>query len=448
MNPLAALTLLSLCILIFSASRRWAFLGLMAGVLYLSQYAGITVAGLNLFPTRVLELVLLARITTRREWSLFTLNAVDRAFIWLYVYTTVVFLVRSKVGQTFQVGAAVDAFLVYFSCRSLIDSPEEFRWILRSFVLLLIPFVLLVASESLTNGRSLAFTGWQPYGGFGARNDRIRCLGSFRHPSLLGTVSASFIPIFIGMAFRRLDRKRGVIGIALCLIIIWAANSGGPIGATIFGCLAWCCWRFRTKMRAVRWGIVGFVVLAAVLMKAPVWYLLDRVSAISGGDGWHRSYLLDITAQNLGQWWFAGMPVSDTASWFAYSLAIDPQADITNQFVSFGITAGLGALVLFILLFKAAFSMLGKALHAVRAASSQAGESEFLLWGLGCMLAAHIVNQFGITYFDQTYVLWFAQLAIISTISDWYLKNPSETVQEFQDEEVGLEVPDYAETTQ
>jgi hypothetical protein len=91
--------------------------------------------------------------------------------------------------------------------------------------------------------------------------------------------------------------------------------------------------------------------------------------------------------------------------------------------------------------------MLGKALQAVRAASSQTEEAEFLLWGLGCMLAAHIVNQFGITYFDQTYVLWFAQLAAISTLSDWYLKNPSETAPESQNEEVGLEVPHYAETT-
>jgi hypothetical protein len=447
MNPLSGLILVILCVTVLTASRRGALLALFAGALYLSQNQGIHLLALNLFPTRVLELVLFARVVTRHEWSSLTLNAIDRAVLLLYAYTTVVFLLRSKDGQVFQVGVAVDAFLVYFCCRALMDSPEDFRWLLRSFVLLLIPFVLIVVIERLTAHNPLAFMGWGTAGAW-LREGRVRCFGSFRHPSLLGTIGVSFIPILIGMAFRRVDRFRAALGIALCLIVVWATNSGGPVSGVAFGCLAWLFWKVRTKMRNVRWGIVAFFAFAAVLMKAPVWYLIAHVSDITGGDGWHRAYLMEVSFKNLGKWWLAGMPMIDTFDWFPYTIAATNGADITNQFISFGIVAGLGAMALFILVLTRAFSALGKALHAVRAASTEPGESEFLLWGLGCMLGAHIINLLGITYFDQTYVFWFAQLAAISTLSDWYLKNPSAAGSEMQEEETGAELQEQPVTAQ
>ncbi len=445
MNLLAAFVLILLALVVLLGSKRWALLALAAGVLYLSEYATINVLGLNLFSFRFLELAFFLRLVTRREATLSQLNAIDRAFLALFAYSTVVFLLRSSTGQVFQVGAMVDAFLTYFAWRSLLDSPEDFRWFLRAFVLLLIPYALLVVSESLTAGRAIAFTGWHPAGQLGAgnymmRGDRIRCVGSFRHPSLLGTIGVSFIPMFIGMAFRQSDRKRAALGIALCLLIVWEANSGGPISGVALACVAWCFWKFRTKMRAVRWGIVGLFVLLGLLMKAPIWYLPDRVSLLSGGDGWHRSYLINVAVQDLGKWWLAGMPMADTADWFPYKVTGGDAADITNQFIVVGLTAGVGAVALFILILKRAFGALGKALQAVRAASPQPGEAEFLLWGLGCMLAAHIVNWFGISYFDQTWAFWYLQLAAISTLSDWYLKTPLEAFPQKQEEEAGIEM--------
>jgi hypothetical protein len=373
----------------------------------------------------VLEVVLLVRVATRREWSYIRLNAIDRGVLMLYTFTAVVFVLRSKEQQIFQVGRTVDAFVVYFSCRALIDSPEDFRWLLRSFVILLIPFVLVVAIERLRAQSPLAFMGWGSPEGAWVRNERVRCFGSFRHPSLLGTISVSFIPIFIGMAFRPEDRKRAVLGIILCLAIVWAANSGGPISGVGFGCLAWACWKLRRKMRAVRWGIVGSICVAAILMKAPVWYLISHVSNVTGGDGWHRAYLMEVSFKNLGKWWLAGISMADTWDWFPYALA-DNEADITNQFIAFGLTAGLGAMALFILVLTRAFRALGNAMKALREASPQPAEAEYFLWGLGALLAAHIINWIGITYFDQTYVFWFAQLAAISTLTDWYLQRPSE----------------------
>ena len=90
---------------------------------------------------------------------------------------------------------------------------------------------------------------------------------------------------------------------------------------------------------------------------------------------------------------------------------------MTNNFLAFGITAGLGAMVLLVALLKRTFSDLGKTLAVLRSNSEPAIDIEFLYWGLAVMLVVHTANWFGITYFAQTYVLWFMQLSVISTLT-------------------------------
>jgi hypothetical protein len=139
--------------------------------------------------------------------------------------------------------------------------------------------------------------------------------------------------------------------------------------------------------------------------------------------------LLDVSFRHLNQWWLAGMPIKDTSDWFTFVIAATGGADITNQFILFGLTAGLGAVVLFLVLLTRAFSGLGKSMAAFRSSSHHSGNAEFLLWGLGVALAVHIANWFGISYFDQFYVLWFMQLAAISSISATF---PEAVLQERQ----------------
>ena len=133
-----------------------------------------------------------------------------------------------------------------------------------------------------------------------------------------------------------------------------------------------------------------------------------------------------LAAGDFGKWWFWGMPFAQTAAWFPYNL---PPAlggsDITNQFLIFGLTAGLLAIILFVLLLVKCYKSLGRAMRIVRSAFPKPTETEFLLWGLAVMLTAHIENWFAISYFDQTYVIWFMQLAAIVSISQICLQSYS-----------------------
>lgn len=438
MNPIGITILLFLVVVVISAPRKWALLAMMAGVLYLTEGQELQVAGFNLFAMRFLELAAFGRILLRRELSFLVFNRVDRAFVLLYSFTTIVFLLRSGEGQAYQVGLAVDAFLCYFTFRALVRDLEEWRWFLRAFLILLGPYVVLVGLERVTGHNMFASMGGVADGTW-LREGKVRCWGSFRHPSLLGTLGAAFAPLYIGLAFSRADRRNAFIGIGLCLAVIGLTNSGGPIGALAAGMAAWLLWRVRTRMHLVRRIMACSIVLLAMVMKAPIWYIIMHVSDITGGDGWHRAYLMDMAYQHLHQWWFDGMPIAGTHDWFPYNLPGTEVADITNQFVSFGIQAGVGAIVLCILLLTRAFSDLGRALSAARASLGEQNDVEPMLWGLGAVLTTHIVNWFGITYFDQTYVIWFMQLAVVSTLSELVIKSASEPEPSQTDEALELE---------
>lgn len=426
MNALGASILIVLVAVVLLASRRWALVAMALGVLYLTEAQAVDMLGFNMFAVRFLEIAGFARVMARREFSLSNMNEIDRLFITLYLFTTVVFLLRSNEGQAYTIGIAVDAFLCYFTFRGLIEGIEDFRWFLCAFIVLLVPYLALLIIEYATGHSPFEIMNLTSRVGW-VRGDRFRCFGSFRHPSLLGSLGASFLPLYIGLCFSKSNRTFAISGIVLCLGIVWVSNSGGPLNFAIFGVLSWLVWPWRDRMRHVRRAILVATVVLALVMKAPIWYLPTHFSF--GGDAWHRSYLIDVTIKHLHEWWLWGMPVSKTSDWFPYTLPINGTADITNVFIGFGLSAGLVAIVLLIWLLVAAFRSLGKELAELRTTSLRPSESEYLLWGLGAMLVGHIVNFIAITYFDQFYVIWFMQLAFISALTHHrYCCTPSSAV--------------------
>lgn len=416
MNAIGAIILITLILVILCASRRWALIGVMAGVLFLTQGQQLQILGFNMYALRFLEMAAFFRVMSRREFSFSKPNRIDKALLLLYAYTTVVFLVRSSMGQANQIGIMIDACLCYFTFRGLIQDIDDFRWFLKKFVILLIPYVGLLVIERLTTHNLFNLIGgidnaW-------LREGKIRCYGSFRHPSLLGTLGASFLAPYIALSLQKIDRKVAWLGMLLCLVIVWASNSGGPVNAAAVAIVGWGLWRFRTKMKLLRWSMVLGTIILALLMKAPIWYLLAKASSLTGGDGWHRSYLIDVSFQHLNLWWFAGMPLSDTADWFPYGLESTGGADITNQFLLFGLTAGLVSIGLFILLLTQAFMRVGLAMRIMRSDKDFSKGDEYMLWAMGVVIALHIVNWLGISYFDQSYAIWFIHLAVLANLSE------------------------------
>jgi hypothetical protein len=420
MNTLGASILIFLTLVVVCGSPRWALTAAAAGILYLTQSQQVSVAGFNLYALRIIELAAFVRVIVRRELYQLRLNEIDRIFIVFNCYTTGVFLLRSHEDYAFEIGRAVDAFLSYFAFRALLRDADTLKWFLGSLAILLVPFALLVVDEGLTSQNPFAAIGGVELvraGDLWFREGRLRATGSFGHPSLMGTLGGTLLPVYVGAWFAGASRWTASVGIVASLVIVWASNSGGPATCVVVAVAGLMLWPFREQMQWVRRSLAIAILGLALVMKAPIWYLPAKISDLTGGDGYHRSALLDAAIHHLNQWWFVGMRALDTSNWLPYTNTNTGAVDMTNQFLLFGITAGLPSMILLIVLLVRVYKQIGRVLIAARSSGAVSPGLEALAWGLGVMIVVHISNWFGISYWDQSNVLWFLQLAMVSSVT-------------------------------
>jgi len=334
--------------------------------------------------------------------------------------------VRSKKSKRFAnaIGAGVDAVFTFITFRGLIRDIDDLHSLLIRALILLVPYTIIVAVECYTgtNWFSMLGVSSTPW----VREGRVRCTGSFRYASLLGTFGAALAPMYFGILMSQRDRWAGFLGVALSLSLVWLSNSGGPVMALGAAVVGWCLWGFRANMRLIRRAIVAVLVVLSLVMNSPTWYIFDRISGLIGGDGWHRSYLFDVALKHLDSWWLAGVAMIDTSDWFPYTLESTGGADITNQYILFGVNSGLVAIILFVMLLVRSYVALGNALTEARTFFLGANGADYYLWGLGVALTVHVVNWFGVPYFDQIYVIWFMQLAAIVSVTTKICEKPEE----------------------
>jgi hypothetical protein len=425
MNALGASITAVLAAVVLFGSKRAALLALVAGILYLTQQQALNVAGFNLYAFRLLEIVGLARLLFRGERPTGQLTAIDKLVVSLYGYTVLVYLVRSdEGGQAFQIGTAVDAFLCYFLFRTLISTVADYRWLMQSLSVLLIPYVPLVVSESITHQNPFAEIGGVELiraGDLWIREGRLRATGTFGHPSLMGTFGGVFLPLYVSLFLSGERRLLIAAGVLSCMALVWASNSGAPATCVFVATVGWMLWPLRRHMNVVRISVAALLILLAAVMKAPIWYLLARVSDITGGGGFHRAVLMDVAFQNIDQWWLAGMPVLATSHWLPYTNTQTGAVDMTNHFLVFGIAAGAGAVLILVAMLSKAFGDIGRAMAHVRESSPQSPE-ERIFWGIGVMMSVHLFNWFSISYWDQSNVVWFFHLALVGSLTSQVLQ--------------------------
>ena len=152
-----------------------------------------------------------------------------------------------------------------------------------------------------------------------------------------------------------------------------------------------------------------FVLLGLhIVMEAPVWHLIARVSAVGGSTGWHRYHLIDAAIRNFGEWAILG--VSGTAHW-GWGLG-----DVTNQYVLEGIRGGAVTLAIFVCLLVFAFRYVGQGLRRYPARSGDF----WIVWAVGVSLFAHMLSFMAVSYFGQTTMVWLLSLALSVAIVDVY----------------------------
>ena len=436
MIPLGvALTVLfSLAVLVLP--RVQAALGVMAGVCYITQGQMYLVGGFHMHAIRIVLLAGLIRLIVRGEFRGLKWNKIDWAMTSFLLVMTLVPTLREGTMEVFiyRVGSGYDIALSYWVFRGLLRTGVEVERFFYGLAFMMVPVAMEMTYECLSH-RSL----YEPFGGIGdltIREGRPRCQGPFRIGITAGIFGATMIPQFIAMLHSRGRGFGAGIGLISALVITWTSNSSGPLMAALCSIVAWLFWPMRTQMQTVRRGIVAVLIALHLSMKVPVWFIFSKLGALTGGDGWHRSYLIDRYIHFFSDWWLMG--TNNTHDWMPYVLP-DGNADITDLYVAVGITGGVTALVLLIMLLVWCFRYLGNALQVLRA---QFSKTELLFWGLGGALFSHVVTLFSITYWDQIFVVLWSLMAMISSVATDVME--TEPTPEFVPEETPDAEPDLA----
>ncbi len=412
LNPLALVFLLVMCGVLLCSSRQNAVKAMLATAALVPLGQQLVVFGLHLHFLRLLILAGLCRLLMRGESRALELSGLDKLFIAWALVGLACGILRNPSAETF--GAAYNALGAYFLFRILTKEPADTVDHLRLLTLLAIVIGACMTWEVITHRNLFSIFGGVPEITI-QRGDRFRCQGPFRHPILAGTFGATLFPLLVGLWFQGGRGKwRVLLGIAGCLVITVVSASSGALLTFLAAMIGIGLWPMRNRMHLFRRGTTAAIIGLALVMNAPVWFLIARVSDLTGGTGWHRSFLIDTAIKHFNEWWLIG--TSYTAHWGGSHqvLLVDPNnMDLTNHYVVQGVGGGIWMLGLFVAMIVVCFKVLGR---GVRAEFDLALDRK-LLWAIGVTLAAHCTAFISISYFDQIHVFWFWLLAITSSLS-------------------------------
>lgn len=412
-HPLIAAAVLAASLLILLLPRKRLLAPLLAATLLIPLDQIIVLGPLHWQLMRVILLVGWVRVLATRPAGMPILsgglNAIDKAILLWTFFSAAAQILRwhSLAILVNQSGVLYTVFASYFLMRFLIRDHTDAEFAIR----VLVGIAMVVAAMMVLEQA----TGRNPYAYFGgvreavraellARGQRFRAMGPFNNAILAGVFGATLAPLALALRWKG-RRAASMAGVLAGSVIVVASVSSTPVltyAAAFFG---FCLWPLRRNLRPLRWGLVIALLGLHLLMNAPVWALIQRVNVIGGSSGYHRYVLVDEFLRHWGEWWLIGS--KNYSDWGFLT------ADVANQYVSVGETAGLLPFVLYLSIFVCAFKYLGRARKLCAADRGQ----QLFIWSLGCALLAHAIAFFGITYFDQMVVAWYTFLAMISAVA-------------------------------
>lgn len=416
LHPIVLVAMLIAVALIFLLPRKYVLWPVLSATFLIPLGQEILIGGLHFFVIRIIVLAVGVRMLA----SLFTspdgvfgkrLAGLDLVFLLWALFRAIagvlVFSFNSG-ALIYQCGFLLDAVGGYFVIRYLIrDDDDVFRTV-RIFAVLSIiisGFMLFEKVHQLDVFGLLGGVRAVP----DVRGGTVRAEGPFQHEILAGTFGATVFCLFFLLWKSGKSKLLGVVAMIASTVIVFSATSSTAImayGAAITGI---CAWPLRRSMRLVRWGIVAGIVALSLVMKAPVWFLIQHIDIVGGSSGYHRAMLVNDFIMHFPDWWLVG--TSENARW-GFNMW-----DLCNQYVAEGQLGGLATFICFVAMICMAFSKIGTARKAVEGDR----DKEWFFWLLGATLFSHTVAFFGISYFDQTRVSWFALLAMILTATAPYL---------------------------
>jgi hypothetical protein len=423
LHPLVAVAMVLAILFILVRSRKDAMAPLLLAIFLIPKGQVLVIAGLHFNVYRIILLAGLAKWAVSRRTSALAggFNSLDRLVTLWALSNFIVFSLQYLETQALikSVGDLLDALGGYFVLRFLIQDREDVRKAVRVFALIAIIMGVCMINEQRT--------GENVFGQLGGmlrapevRHGQIRSQGAFLHSIPAGAFGATLLPLLVWLWSGASDPKSrmvaslGLIGASAMTV---TCHSSTTVSSYAAGILGLCMWPLRKQMRIIRWGLAASVIGLHLIMKGPVWSLLEHIDLTGSSESFHRYQLIDTFIRHFGDWWLLG--TRDNGSW-GWEMA-----DTSNEYVTYGISGGLVTFALFIAIISKCFGKIGTARKVVQGNRNE----EWLLWCLGAAVFAHVVVYFGIDYFDQMEFAWLALLAMISTTVSQTQRAPSRQVR-------------------
>lgn len=411
LNSIGLLVLFGTGFMMLALPRRYALLPIIFITCFMTLGQVVVIAGLHFTMMRIVLLFGWIRVLLRGEVKRLQLNAIDRTVL---AWMIIAIITHSLLWQTSEefinrLGFGYNVAGFYFLFRFLLHDLGDIKRVFAMTAVVIMPLAAAMLLERATERNVFAvFGGVRPVSEL--RGDTLRCQGPFGHPILAGTFGAALLPFFASLWWQgRKFKWLAIAGTLSSAAITATAGSSGPLMAFMAACFAMALWRCRRYMRLIRWGAFLAFISLALVMKAPVWYLIQRVNIFSGSTGDHRALLIDMFVRHFSDWWLLG--TKSTISW-----ADENMWDITNQYIWEGVNGGLLTLILFVLLIALCFRAVGRTVRRLlRTHRREEWREAHLVWALGACLFAHTVSFISISYFDQNVINWYMLLAMTST---------------------------------
>jgi hypothetical protein len=412
MTPISLVFILFMGVLTLLLPRRFGIIPLIVTTCYMPLGQGLQILNANFPLFRIIIFFGCVRLIIRGELNTLKLNIIDKTIIWWVVISIIT---GTILGATFSAlistfGLAYNALGAYFIFRCLIRDINDIRLSLKAIAIIIIPLAIAMLIEHISGKNFFSIFGGIPEYTI-MEGGRLRCRGPFGHPILAGTFGAVFIPLFVGLWW---ENKRtwfiSLFGIIGATIILLTSMSTGPLSSAIFGIMALLMWPLRGHMKTIKWVMFYSLIALHMFMKSPVWHLMGRLSNITGGDGWTRSYLIDAAISHFGEWWLVGTNYTDDWAIFGTS-HISNMTDITNQYIFEAVNGGLLKMLLFIMIIVVCFREIGK---FIKSFENSPSTEKIIIWSMGASLFVNVMSFMSVSYFDQIIIIWYLLLAFIS----------------------------------
>lgn len=439
MNPISLVFFIACALALLTVPRKWAPAALLVGCTYMTLGQGIEIATIHLPVYRMMLLVGLIRVMLKGERIEGGFNTIDKlVLVWSFWSVFAGFFHdQERYSVIYFCGGVFNVTSIYFLIRIWCNDIEEVQSVIAVVAVILVPIAIEMLLEKATGKNLFSFLGGVPENVY-VREGKLRAQGPFLHAILAGTVGATSIPLFIGLFARY--RLIATLGIVAGVIMTFASASSGPVMSLLAGSGALMLWRYREHVYKLRIACVIAYLVLMVTMTQPPYYLISRIDISGGSTGWHRSFLIEQTFNHLSEWWLFGTDI--TRHWMPMQgIASDPQhTDITNYYISFGVSGGLAAMVLVIVMLLVAFKWVGKTIITW---GDENSERCFMIWCFGATLFAHAATSISVAYFDQSVLYFWLSLAVISSIysiSQLGEQTLSQTKDHFADNFDGLDI--------